>query len=286
MDKRIKVFVFGVVVFLSVLIALLANFLISKTKIKEEPKKPKVEHVSKKESDISVSFGKDISSLRDLDKSSISKRIQVFNKTYGLGIKDTTVSSLDWKSSGVVVTDSVGGFEFITDYYGTLLGFTSRSTLSDATLKKVSKSFSTISLGDGRVLYLGSITNGLVNKDKPLIKVNQLTTSNIPKDTDVELEKLPSIWKGLGVSEDNLKFSRFVKSPSGVDLAEYKNEEGDYLYYSLYSVPSDEGQSIRGKFFGIMKNKYDSKVTDLFIKNVAQFGIFEVKGGGILWITY
>lgn len=286
MDKRIKVLVFGVVVFLSVLIALLANFLISKTKIKEEPTKPKVEHVSKKESDISVSFGKGISSLRDLDKSSISKRIQVFNKTYGLGIKDTTVSSLDWKSSGVVVTDSVGGFEFITDYYGTLLGFTSRSTLSDATLKKVSKSFSTISLGDGRVLYLGSITNGLVNKDKPLIKVNQLTTSNIPKDTDVELEKLPSIWKGLGVSEDRLKFSRFVKSPSGVDLAEYKNEEGDYLYYSLYSVPSDEGQSIRGKFFGIMKNKYDSKTTDLFIKNVAQFGIFEVKGGGILWITY
>lgn len=286
MDKRIKVFVFGVVVFLSVLIALLANFLISKTKIKEEPTKPKVEHVSKKESDIFVSFGKDISSLRDLDKSSISKRIQVFNKTYGLGIKDTTVSSLDWKSSGVVVTDSVGGFEFITDYYGTLLGFTSRSTLSDATLKKVSKSFSTISLGDGRVLYLGSITNGLVNKDKPLIKVNQLTASNIPKDTDVELEKLPSIWKGLGVSEDRHKFSRFVKSPSGVDLAEYKNEEGDYLYYSLYSVPSDEGQSIRGKFFGIMKSKYDSKITDLFIKNVAQFGIFEVKGGGILWITY
>lgn len=286
MDKRIKVLVFGVVVFLSVLIALLANFLISKTKIKEEPKKPKVEHVSKKESDISVSFGKGISSLRDLDKSSISKRIQVFNKTYGLGIKDTTVSSLDWKSSGVVVTDSVGGFEFITDYYGTLLGFTSRSTLSDATLKKVSKSFSTISLGDGRVLYLGSITNGLVNKDKPLIKVNQLTTSNIPKDTDVELEKLPSIWKGLGVSEDDLTFSRFVKSPSGVDLAEYKNKEGDYLYYSLYSVPSDDGQSIRGKFFGIMKSKYDSKVTDLFIKNVAQFGIFEVKGGGILWITY
>lgn len=286
MDKRIKVFVFGVVVFLSVLIALLANFLISKTKIKEEPKKPKVEHVSKKESDISVNFGKGISSLRDLDKSSISKRIQVFNKTYGLGIKDTTVSSLDWKSSGVVVTDSVGGFEFITDYYGTLLGFTSRSTLSDATLKKVSKSFSTISLGDGRVLYLGSITNGLVNKDKPLIKVNQLTTSNIPKDTDVELEKLPSIWKGLGVSEDRLKFSRFVKSPSGVDLAEYKDGEGNYLYYSLYSVPSDEGQSIRGKFFGIMKNKYDSKITDLFIKNVAQFGIFEVKGGGILWITY
>lgn len=286
MDKRIKVFVLGVVVFLSVFIALLANFLISKTKIKEEPKKPKVEHVSKKESDISVNFGKGISSLRDLDKSSISKRIQVFNKTYGLGIKDTTVSSLDWKSSGVVVTDSVGGFEFITDYYGTLLGFTSRSTLSDATLKKVSKSFSTISLGDGRVLYLGSITNGLVNKDKPLIKVNQLTTSNIPKDTDVELEKLPSIWKGLGVSEDSLKFSRFVKSPSGVDLAEYKNEEGDYLYYSLYSVPSDEGQSIRGKFFGIMKNRYDSKITDLFIKNVAQFGIFEVKGGGILWITY
>lgn len=286
MDKRIKVLVLGVVVFLSVLIALLANFLISKTKIKEEPTKPKVEHVSNKESDISVSFGKDISSLRDLDKSSISKRIQVFNKTYGLGIKDTTVSSLDWKSSGVVVTDSVGGFEFITDYYGTLLGFTSRSTLSDATLKKVSKSFSTISLGDGRVLYLGSITNGLVNKDKPLIKVNQLTTSNISKDTDVELEKLPSIWKGLGVSEGNFKFSRFVKSPSGVDLAEYKNEEGDYLYYSLYSVPSDEGQSIRGKFFGIMKNKYDSKTTDLFIKNVAQFGIFEVKGGGILWITY
>lgn len=286
MDKRIKVLVFGVVVFLSVLIALLANFLISKTKIKEEPTKPKVEHVSKKESDISVSFGKDISSLRDLDKSSISKRIQVFNKTYGLGIKDTTVSSLDWKSSGVVVTDSVGGFEFITDYYGTLLGFTSRSTLSDATLKKVSKSFSTISLGDGRVLYLGSITNGLVNKDRPLIKVNQLTTSNIPKDTDVELEKLPSIWKGLGVSEGNLKFSRFVKSPSEVDLAEYKNEEGDYLYYSLYSVQSDEGQSIRGKFFGIMKNNYDSKITDLFIKNVAQFGIFEVKGGGILWITY
>lgn len=286
MDKRIKVFVLGVVVLLSVLIALLANFLISKTKIKEEPTKPKVEHVSKKESDISVSFGKDISSLRDLDKSSISKRIQVFNKTYGLGIKDTTVSSLDWKSSGVVVTDSVGGFEFITDYYGTLLGFTSRSTLSDETLKKVSKSFSTISLGDGRVLYLGSITNGLVNKDKPLIKVNQLTTSNIPKDTDVELEKLPSIWKGLGVSEDNLKFSSFVKSPSGVDLAEYKNKEGDYLYYSLYSVPSDEGQSIRGKFFGIMKNKYDSKITDLFVKNVAQFGIFEVKGGGILWITY
>ena len=286
MDKRIKVLVFGVVVFLSVLIALLANFLISKTKIKEEPTKPKVGRVSKKESDISVSFGKDISSLRDLDKSSISKRIQVFNKTYGLGIKDTTVSSLDWKSSGVVITDSVGGFEFITDYYGTLLGFTSRSTLSDATLKKVSKSFSTISLGDGRVLYLGSITNGLVNKDKPLIKVNQLTTSNIPKDTDVELEKLPSTWKGLGVSEDNLKFSRFVKSPSGVDLAEYKNTEGDYLYYSLYSVPSDGGQSIRGKFFGIMKNRYDSKITDLFIKNVAQFGIFEVKGGGILWITY
>ena len=285
MDKRIKVLVFGVVVFLSVLIALLANFLISKIKIKEEPTKPKVEHVSKKESGISVSFGKDISSLRDLDKSSISKRIQVFNKTYGLGIKDTTVSSLDWKSSGVV-TDSVGGFEFITDYYGTLLGFTSRSTLSDATLKKVSKSFSTISLGDGRVLYLGSITNGLVNKDKPLIKVNQLTASNIPKDTDVELEKLPSIWKGLGVSEDSLKFSRFVKSPSGVDLAEYKDGEGNYLYYSLYSVPSDEGQSIRGKFFGIMKNKYDSKITDLFIKNVAQFGIFEVKGGGILWITY
>ena len=286
MVKRTKLIVVGVLLVLSVFIGLLAHFLISKVKIKEEPKKPQVEHVSKKESEVSVDFGKDISSLRTLDKSSISQRIQAFNKTYSLGIDDTTVSSLDWKSSGVVVTDSVEGYEFITDYYGTLLGFISRSTLSDVSLKKVRESFSTISLGDGRVLYLGSITNGLVDGNKPLIKVNKLTESSLPSNTDVELEKLPSAWKELGVSEDNLKFSKFVKSPSGVDLAEYKDEEGNYLYYSLYSVPSEEGQSIRGKFFGIMKSKYDSKTTDLFIKNVAQFGIFEVKGGGILWITY
>lgn len=286
MSKRVKVIVVGVVVFLSILIALLANFLVSKVKIKEEHKNPKIERTTRKESDISVSFGKDISSLRNLDKGSISKRIQAFNKIYQLGIKDTTVSSLDWKSSGVVVTDSVNGYEFITDYYGTLLGFMSRSSFSDETLKKVSKSFSTISLGDGRVLYLGSITNGLVNGNKPLIKVNNLVTSDVSSDTKVDLEKIPTVWKELGVSEDNLKFVRFVKSPSGVDLAEYRDEDGNYLYYSLYSVPSDEGQSIRGKFFGIMKSKYDSETTNLFIKNVAQFGIFEVKGGGILWITY
>lgn len=287
MSKKARSVVVGVVVVLSVLIALLANFLISKSKIKEPPTKPKVEKVARKTSDSSVGFGEDISSLRDLNKGDIASRIQAFNETYDLGIEDASVTSLTWKSSGVVVTNSVEGYEFITDYYGSVLGFISRSTLSSSSLKKVSSSFSVISLGDGRALYLGAITNGLVGKEgKPLIKVNRLSGSEIPSSTNVEIEKLPAIWEDLEISEDSLEFTRFIVSPSGVELAEYIDEDGNYLYYSLYSVAEDGKQVIRGKFSGIMTTKYDAKITDLFVKNVSQFGIFEVKGGGILWVTY
>lgn len=287
MSKKARSVVVGVVVVLSVLIALLANFLISKSKIKEPPTKPKVEKVARKTSDSSVSFGEDISSLRDLNKGDIASRIQAFNETYDLGIEDTSVTSLTWKSSGVVVTNSVEGYEFITDYYGSVLGFISRSTLSSSSLKKVSSSFSVISLGDGRALYLGAITNGLVGKEgKPLIKVNRLSGSEIPSSTHVEIEKLPAIWEDLDISEDSLEFTRFIMSPSGVELAEYIDEDGNYLYYSLYSVAEDGKQVIRGKFSGIMTTKYSAKITDLFVKNVSQFGIFEVKDGGILWVTY
>lgn len=287
MSKKARSVVVGVVVVLSVLIALLANFLISKSKIKEPPTKPKVEKVARKTSDSSVSFGEDISSLRDLNKGDIASRIQAFNETYDLGIEDTSVTSLTWKSSGVVVTNPVEGYEFITDYYGSVLGFISRSTLSSSSLKKVSSSFSVISLGDGRALYLGAITNGLVGKEgKPLIKVNRLSGSEIPSSTHVEIEKLPAIWEDLEISEDSLEFTRFIVSPSGVELAEYIDEDGNYLYYSLYSVAEDGKQVIRGKFSGIMTTKYSAKITDLFVKNVSQFGIFEVKDGGILWITY
>lgn len=287
MSKKARSVVVGVVVVLSVLIALLANFLISKSKIKEPPTKPKVEKVARKTSDSSVDFGEDISSLRDLNKGDIASRIQAFNETYDLGIEDTSVTSLTWKSSGVVVTNSVEGYEFITDYYGSVLGFISRSTLSSSSLKKVSSSFSVISLGDGRALYLGAITNGLVGKEgKPLIKVNRLSGSEIPSSTHVEIEKLPAIWEDLDISEDSLEFTRFIMSPSGVELAEYIDEDGNYLYYSLYSVAEDGKQVIRGKFSGIMTTKYSAKITDLFVKNVSQFGIFEVKDGGILWVTY
>lgn len=287
MSKKARSVVVGVVVVLSVLIALLANFLISKSKIKEPPTKPNVEKVARKTSDSSVSFGEDISSLRDLNKGDIASRIQAFNETYDLGIEDTSVTSLTWKSSGVVVTNSVEGYEFITDYYGSVLGFISRSTLSSSSLKKVSSSFSVISLGDGRALYLGAITNGLVGKEgKPLIKVNRLSGSEIPSSTHVEIEKLPAIWEDLEISEDSLEFTRFIVSPSGVELAEYIDEDGNYLYYSLYSVAEDGKQVIRGKFSGIMSTKYSTKITDLFVKNVSQFGIFEVKDGGILWVTY
>lgn len=287
MSKKARSVVVGVVVVLSVLIALLANFLISKSKIKEPPTKPKVEKVARKTSDSSVNFGEDISSLRDLNKGDIASRIQAFNETYDLGIEDTSVTSLTWKSSGVVVTNSVEGYEFITDYYGSVLGFISRSTLSSSSLKKVSSSFSVISLGDGRALYLGAITNGLVGKEgKPLIKVNRLSGSEIPSSTHVEIEKLPAIWEDLGISDDSLEFTRFIVSPSGVELAEYIDEDGNYLYYSLYSVAEDGKQVIRGKFSGIMTTKYSAKITDLFVKNVSQFGIFEVKDGGILWVTY
>lgn len=287
MSKKARSVVVGVVVVLSVLIALLANFLISKSKIKESPTKPKVEKVARKTSDSSVNFGEDISSLRDLNKGDIASRIQAFNETYDLGIEDTSVTSLTWKSSGVVVTNSVEGYEFITDYYGSVLGFISRSTLSSSSLKKVSSSFSVISLGDGRALYLGAITNGLVGKEgKPLIKVNRLSGSEIPSSTHVEIEKLPAIWEDLGISEDSLEFTRFIVSPSGVELAEYIDEDGNYLYYSLYSVAEDGKQVIRGKFSGIMTTKYSAKIIDLFVKNVSQFGIFEVKDGGILWVTY
>lgn len=287
MSKKARSVVVGVVVVLSVLIALLANFLISKSKIKEPPTKPKVEKVARKTSDSFVSFGEDISSLRDLNKGDIASRIQAFNETYDLGIEDTSVTSLTWKSSGVVVTNSVEGYEFITDYYGSVLGFISRSTLSSSSLKKVSSSFSVISLGDGRALYLGAITNGLVGKEgKPLIKVNRLSGSEIPSSTHVEIEKLPAIWEDLGISDDSLEFTRFIVSPSGVELAEYIDEDGNYLYYSLYSVAEDGKQVIRGKFSGIMTTKYSAKITDLFVKNVSQFGIFEVKDGGILWVTY
>ena len=287
MSKKARSVVVGVVVVLSVLIALLANFLISKSKIKESPTKPNVEKVARKTSDSSVSFGEDISSLRDLNKGDIASRIQAFNETYDLGIEDTSVTSLTWKSSGVVVTNSVEGYEFITDYYGSVLGFISRSTLSSSSLKKVSSSFSVISLGDGRALYLGAITNGLVGKEgKPLIKVNRLSGSEIPSSTHVEIEKLPAIWEDLEISEDSLEFTRFIVSPSGVELAEYIDEDGNYLYYSLYSVAEDGKQVIRGKFSGIMTTKYSAKITDLFVKNVSQFGIFEVKDGGILWVTY
>lgn len=287
MSKKARSVVVGVVVVLSVLIALLANFLISKSKIKEPPTKPKVEKVARKTSVSSVSFGEDISSLRDLNKGDIASRIQAFNETYDLGIEDTSVTSLTWKSSGVVVTNSVEGYEFITDYYGSVLGFISRSTLSSSSLKKVSSSFSVISLGDGRALYLGAITDGLVGKEgKPLIKVNRLSGSEIPSSTHVEIEKLPAIWEDLDISEDSLEFTRFIVSPSGVELAEYIDEDGNYLYYSLYSVAEDGKQVIRGKFSGIMTTKYSAKITDLFVKNVSQFGIFEVKDGGILWVTY
>ena len=287
MSKKARSVVVGVVVVLSVLIALLANFLISKSKIKEPSTKLSVEKVARKTSDSSVSFGEDISSLRDLNKGDIASRIQAFNETYDLGIEDASVTSLTWKSSGVVVTNSVDGYEFITDYYGSVLGFISRSTLSSSSLKKVSSSFSVISLGDGRTLYLGAITNGLVGKEgKPLIKVNRLSGSEIPSSTHVEIEKLPAIWEDLGISEDSLEFTRFIVSPSGVELAEYIDEDGNYLYYSLYSVAEDGKQVIRGKFSGIMTTKYSAKITDLFVKNVSQFGIFEVKDGGILWVTY
>lgn len=287
MSKKARSVVVGVVVVLSVLIALLANFLISKSKIKEPPTKPNVEKVARKTSDSSVGFGEDISSLRDLNKGDIASRIQAFNETYDLGIEDASVTSLTWKSSGVVVTNSVEGYEFITDYYGSVLGFISRSTLSSSSLKKVSSSFSVISLGDGRALYLGAITNGLVGKEgKPLIKVNRLSGSEIPSSTHVEIEKLPAIWEDLGISDDSLEFTRFIVSPSGVELAEYIAEDGNYLYYSLYSVAEDGKQVIRGKFSGIMTTKYSAKITDLFVKNVSQFGIFEVKDGGILWVTY
>lgn len=287
MSKKARSVVVGVVVVLSVLIALLANFLISKSKIKEPPTKPNVEKVARKTSDSSVGFGEDISSLRDLNKGDIASRIQAFNETYDLGIEDASVTSLTWKSSGVVVTNSVEGYEFITDYYGSVLGFISRSTLSSSSLKKVSSSFSVISLGDGRALYLGAITNGLVGKEgKPLIKVNRLSGSEIPSSTHVEIEKLPAIWEDLGISDDSLEFTRFIVSPSGVELAEYIDEDGNYLYYSLYSVAEDGKQVIRGKFSGIMTTKYSAKITDLFVKNVSQFGIFEVKDGGILWVTY
>lgn len=287
MSKKARSVVVGVVVVLSVLIALLANFLISKSKIKEPPTKPNVEKVARKTSDSSVNFGEDISSLRDLNKGDIASRIQAFNETYDLGIEDTSVTSLTWKSSGVVVTNSVEGYEFITDYYGSVLGFISRSMLSSSSLKKVSSSFSVISLGDGRALYLGAITNGLVGKEgKPLIKVNRLSGSEIPSSTHVEIEKLPAIWEDLGISDDSLEFTRFIVSPSGVELAEYIDEDGNYLYYSLYSVAEDGKQVIRGKFSGIMTTKYSAKITDLFVKNVSQFGIFEVKDGGILWVTY
>lgn len=287
MSKKARSVVVGVVVVLSVLIALLANFLISKSKIKEPQTKPKVEKVARKTSNSSVGFGEDISSLRDLNKGDIASRIQAFNETYDLGIEDASVTSLTWKSSGVVVTNSVEGYEFITDYYGSILGFISRSTLSSSSLKKVSSSFSVISLGDGRALYLGAITNGLVGKEgKPLIKVNRLSGSEIPSSTNVEIEKLPAIWADLEISEDSLEFTRFIVSPSGVELAEYIDEDGNYLYYSLYSVAEDGKQVIRGKFSGIMTTKYDAKITDLFVKNVSQFGIFEVKDGGIFWVTY
>lgn len=287
MSKKSRSVVVGVVVVLSVLIALLANFLISKSKIKEPPTKPNIEKVARKTSDSSVTFGEDISSLRDLNKGDIASRIQAFNETYDLGIEDASVTSLTWKSSGVVVTNSVEGYEFITDYYGSVLGFISRSTLSSSSLKKVSSSFSVISLGDGRALYLGAITNGLVGKEgKPLIKVNRLSGSEIPSSTRVEIEKLSAIWEDLGISEDSLEFTRFIISPSGVELAEYIDEDGNYLYYSLYSVAEGGKQVIRGKFSGIMTTKYSAKITNLFVKNVSQFGIFEVKDGGILWVTY
>lgn len=278
----------GVVVVVGIGAWVLSSALVgSKPKPSSTPNKPKVEHVSKVENDITVEFGEPISSLRDLDKGAISKRIQAFNETFKLGIKDTSVSSLNWKSSGVVITDPIDGYEFIADYYGGLLGFISRSSISDVSLEKVKESFSPIPLGDGRVLYIGAITNGLVKGNKPLIDINGLAESNVPSNTKISLNKLGSVWEDLGVSEENLKFTRFVKSPSGVDLAEYKDDKGNYLYYSFHGTPIDDGkQELRGDFFGIMEADYNLKVTGLFTVNVAQFGIFEIKGGGVLWITY
>lgn len=287
MSRSVKAIVAGVVVVLSVLIAVLANFLISITKGEETPTKVKTEQVAKKEEATSVEFGDTIDGIRVLDKDAISQRIQAFNETYDLGIEDTGVSTLSWKSSGIVVVNPMGKYEFLTDYYGTIVGFISRSGVSSSSLEKVSKSFSVISLGGGRVLYIGSITNGLVGRGGiPLVKIKKLTDSELSKDTKIELEKLPDIWSGLGVSSGGLEFSRFVVSPSGVELAEYRGSGGSYFYYSLYSVSEGGNQVIRGKFSGLMIKQYDPKITKLFIKNVAQFGIFEVKDGGVLWVTY
>lgn len=287
MSRSVKAIVAGVVVVLSVLIAVLANFLISSTKGEEKPSKVKTEQVANKEEATSVEFGDTIDGIRVLDKDAISQRIQAFNETYDLGIEDTGVSTLSWKSSGVVVVNPMGNYEFLTDYYGTIVGFISRSGVSSSSLEKVSKSFSVISLGGGRVLYIGSITNGLVGRGGiPLVKIKKLVDSELSKDTKVELEKVPDIWSGLGVSSEGLEFSRFVVSPSGVELAEYRGSGGSYFYYSLYSVSEGGNQVIRGKFSGIMIKQYDPNITKLFIKNVAQFGIFEVKDGGVLWVTY
>jgi len=147
MSRSVKAIVAGVVVVLSVLIAVLANFLISSTKGEEKPSKVKTEQVAKKEGATSVEFGDTIDGIRVLDKDAISQRIQAFNETYDLGIEDTGVSTLSWKSSGVVVVNPMGKYEFITDYYGTIVGFISRSGVSSSSLEKVSKSFSVISLG-------------------------------------------------------------------------------------------------------------------------------------------
>lgn len=287
MSRSVKAIVVGVVVVLSVLIALFANFLISSTKKEEKPTKTKTEQVDKKEEATFVEFGDTIDGIRVLDKDAISQRIQAFNETYDLGIEDTGVSTLIWKSSGVVVVNPMGKYEFLTDYYGTIVGFISRSGVSSSSLEKVSKSFSVISLGSGRVLYIGSITNGLVGRGGvPLVKIKKLNNSELSKDTKVELEKLPDIWSGLGVSSEVLEFSRFAVSPSGVEMAEYSDSNGNYFYYSLYSVSEGANQVVRGKFSGIMRKQYDPKITKLFVKNVAQFGIFEVKDGGVLWVTY
>ena len=282
--------VVGVVVILivSVLAWFIASVLIGSTK-KEELKKTTIKRVAKNQDSDLVSFGDDIKPIRTLDEEALSLRIKAFSDSYDLGVSDTGIADLNWKSSGIITTNSMGRYRFITDYYGGVIGFISSSGLSSGSLEKVRKSFSVISLGKEGVLYLGAITNGVVGKgNKPLTKIEDLRKTDVSNSTDLELEKVGDLWKSLQekVNSSNKEFVRFVNSPSGGTLAEYRVDSTTYVYFSLYTTVEDNKTVVRGRFAGIKQAKYSSKVTDLFVSNVAQFGIFEVQGGGVLWVTY
>lgn len=287
--KLIKLFFIGAFLVLSIIFWFLADGLIQdKQPIKQIDTPAKV--VKNKKEMWTVNFGSASEVKKgQFDYEEVEKKIQSFLNFYQLETNSFNLEKITNQSTGVFLTNEDSGFQFIVDSIGGIVGFISANEIPDVSRTKLKEAFSSINLTDTKTLYIGALTNGLIYRDAqvPLINIDNL--EEVKMEADVEIQPMRETWGDLKriIEQRELKFNRFVKSPSGIQLAEYSLSGTEKVYYSLYlSHDESNKEMILGEFAGYQKNSYDQDITDLFLENMPQFSIVEVGKNGVLWSKY